>query len=538
MRKKDINNTKNYEKGFIARAAVCYFLILFLLLSCILRVAVIDSKGYEKVSAEQMKYKIKVKKMRGTIYDCNMLPLTNNKKSIIAAVLPTPRAIIALSDLIDEENKENTMSKLRKDKLAVCKISKDIECEGVATTYVYESEDTVDTCHIVGYLDNSLHGVAGLEAAYDSLLYSDDYLYAVVETDGKGNILGSSEPHFENQSSVLSNGVVSTIDINIQKAVCEASGDIKKGAVVVSEVKTGEIKALLSIPQFDTKNLSDYLGDKDSPFINRALSPYSVGSVFKSCVAAAGLENGVTDYKYDCKGSTFIIDRDFKCHKAEGHGVVDLRQALAFSCNCFFYNYAFLVGGEPIYKMARKLGFGNSIKICDNIKTSAGNLPDAKSLNNPANLANFSIGQGEFSASPVAMLPLYTAVANGGRYYLPSLVKGTIMDGKAIEYDKGKMTVAMSQNTADTIKSYLVDVITSGTAVSAAPKTVTAAGKTATAQTGRKDENGEKINNSWFCGFFPAEEPRYVVVVLSEGGNTAETTTTFSRIADRIIELS
>lgn len=537
LRKKTVEKI-NKSTNFAARAAVCYFLILLMLLSCILRVAVIDSKGYAAVCTEQSKYKLKIKKMRGTIYDCNMLPLTNNKKSMVAAALSTPRAAIAISGIIDEEDRGRVMESLKKNKLTACKVNKKTDCEGVAVCDVLTTSDTVDVCHVVGYLDSSGHGAAGLAAAYDDLLYSDDYLCAIAETDGKGNILGGSQPYFENKSLALANGVVSTIDINIQKAVCSAVGEIKKGAVVVSEVKTGRIKAMVSLPQFDAQNLQNYLESEDSPFINRALSAYSVGSVFKSLVAAAGIENGKGEYNYYCTGSTFVIDRDFKCHKLEGHGTVDLRQALAFSCNCFFYNYAFLLGGEIIYKTARVLNFGASIKIADNMKSSKGALPDVDLLSNQANLANFSIGQGELSASPVALLPLYTAIANGGKYYLPSLVIKTINNGVSYEYDKGNMTKAMSKTTADLLKSYLVDVITEGTATAAAPKTVTAAGKTATAQTGRVDDNGEKINNSWFCGFFPAEEPEYVVVVLSEGGKTSETTAAFSKIADRITEIT
>lgn len=534
FRKETVDNKFN----FVARAAVCYFLILLMLLSCVLRVAVINSQGFDTVCREQIEYKIKAKRIRGTVYDCNMQPLTNNKKCIMAAVAPTPEAVMAVSGKIAESQKQALLTKLSKNTPVVCEISKAVSCDGVATTEFYKTEGGFDTCHIVGYLDNAGHGAAGLQAAYDDLLYSEKYLYAVFETDGKGRTLDGIKPRFENKSSALSNGVVSTVDINMQKAAIKAASGIKKGAVVVAEAKTGEIKVLLSLPQFDTANISEYLNDENSPFINRALLAYSVGSVFKTCVAAAGLEKGESEYTFNCEGSTYIVDRYFKCHKAAGHGLVDLRQALAFSCNCFFYNYAALVGGEAVYKAARTFNFGTGIKIADNIKSAAGSLPDVSSLNNPAHLANFSIGQGDLSASPVALLPLYMAVANGGRYYTPSLVKETIKDGVVTPYDKGNTTVAMSESTAETLKAYLKDTIISGTATSAAPKTVTAAGKTATAQTGRSDENGNKINNSWFCGFFPADEPEYVAVILSEGGTTAETTLTFAEIADRITEIS
>lgn len=536
--KKHINNKDDkFRYNFVARTTVCYFLVLFLLLSCILRVAVIDSQGLGTVAAEQCEYKIKVKRLRGTIYDSDMLPVTNNKKSVYAVALPTPDSAMAVGSLLSGEEKENFLNELKKGKPVLCKVPHEIDSKGVATVSVYETEGSKDACHIIGYLDSSGHGAAGLEAAYDELLYDGEYLYAAVETDGKGRALGGAKPYFYSESLAPGNGVISTVSMRIQNEVKQAAAKIKKGAVVVSEAKTGEIKALLSLPDFDTADISAYLDNEDSPFLNRALLSYSVGSVFKTCVAAAGMEKGLPDVRFNCVGREYIVDRYFKCHKEDGHGEVDLRQALAFSCNCFFYKYSNLLGGEAIYNMARNLNFGSSIKIADNLRTSYGSIPSLQSLKNPGQLANFSIGQGELTASPVALLPLYTAIANKGRYYLPSIVKGIIREGKTVEYDKGKPTMAMSGKTADTIKEYLKDVITEGTATSAAPKTVTAAGKTATAQTGKVDAEGKKINNSWFCGFFPAEEPEYVVVILSEGGNTADTSEVFANIADRIIAI-
>ncbi|MBO7520225.1 MAG: penicillin-binding protein 2, partial [Clostridia bacterium] len=524
MLKKHINNGKNnYEYNFAARAATCYFLALLLLCTCVLRVAVINTRGYSAVAAEQSEYKIAVCRPRGTIYDCNLLPLTNNKKRILAVALPTSAAKVTVGAMLKNKEKENFLATLNSGKPAVCELPREIECEGVATTCVYSTVGTKTACHIVGYLDNTGHGAAGLEAAYDALLYDNACLYAVAEVDGKGRPLGGSSPKFMSETTAPACGVVSTIDIKMQNAVEKAASGIEKGAVVVSEVKTGEIKALLSLPQYDTGKISDYLNEDNSPFLNRALRTYSVGSVFKTCVAAAGLENKADGGKFNCTGREYIVDRYFKCHKADGHGEVGLRQALAFSCNCFFYNFAALLGGEVIYKTARKFNFGFGIKVADNMKTAAGTLPETATLKNPAQLANFSIGQGKFSASPISLLPLYTAVAGGGEYYLPHLVKSTIKDGKVTPYNKGNPTRAISKATADTLKEYLKDVIDSGTATAARPKTVNAAGKTATAQTGRVDKNGKKINNSWFCGFFPADEPEYAAVILSEGGNTAAT---------------
>ena len=268
------------------------------------------------------------------------------------------------------------------------------------------------------------------------------------------------------------------------------------------------------------------------------MAAYNVGSVFKLCVAAAGIESGKGGFTYTCTGSCEIIDRFFKCHKRSGHGLMNLKSGLANSCNTFFYNYAFYIGGDKIYNAASSLNFGKAFDICEGLSVSAGSLPQKESLSNIAYLANFSIGQGELLTSPVAMLNLYCAAAYDGSYSIPSVVKGTLKDGKIEPYEKGGRIRIMSESTAAVLREYLAAVIEEGTGASARPETVSAAGKTATAQTG-KFQNGTEICEGWFCGFFPTEKPEYTVIVFSE--NTAEQTKScgevFAEIADGITAL-
>ena len=187
--------------------------------------------------------------------------------------------------------------------------------------------------------------------------------------------------------------------------------------------------------------------------------------------------------------------------------------------------------------MASSLGFGNEIKIADNMTVSGGSLTSKERLSNDASLANLSIGQGDLSASPVTMLQLYCAIANDGTYRIPSLIEKTIKNGKSEAYEVSSPTRVMSENTAQVLRDYLVSVISEGTGTEAAPTLCTAAGKTATAQTGRYDNSGVEITNSWFCGFFPAEAPQYVAVVMSEGQSQKSTARIFSEIADGVTKL-
>lgn len=534
-----MNNKHTFWHKFTVRGAISLFLIALMFMYSILRISVIAVSDYSKIIENQHCLKLKITDLRGTIYDCNLMPLTNNSKKIIAAVSPTEKAKTALSAVIDGEELENALSKLKKGKPILCEVPKFIECDGIVCTTVYENSNAAPLAvHTLGYTDTDSNGVSGLQKAYNEQLKSDSDAYIAYECDGKGDLLWGAEPMLYNDTSATASGIISTIDINIQNIAESAAEAIDTGAVVIAEANSGKIRATVSRPTFNTENIEDYLTDSDSPLLDRTISAYNVGSVFKPCVAAAGIENGISGFNYNCTGSCEIIDRHFKCHKADGHGYFSLKQSIANSCNTYFYNFAFNIGEKEILKTASALQFGNSLKLCDGIYTAKGSLPKSTTLSNIAHLANFSIGQGELLLSPVSILTLYCSIASDGTYYIPSLVEGTVKDGRLQKYDIGKPTRVMSKSTADILKKCLLSVVEEGTGTDAMPQTVSAAGKTATAQTG-KFVNGIEINSGWFCGFFPAENPKYVAVIFSE--NTARQTAScsriFAQIADSIAEL-
>ncbi|MBQ8741420.1 MAG: penicillin-binding protein 2 [Clostridia bacterium] len=528
-----------YGKLFAHRAVLSFLLVMMLLLSCVLRVAVVATDDYKQIQAGQTAYRIEVARLRGTIYDCNMVPITNSTPKTVAAVAPTPKGIMAISTALNGEALQSVLETLKNNMPAVCTVNEKIKSEGVATTLVYNHiGENLPACHIVGYTDSTGHGVTGIQKAYDDLLYSEKNVSAVFTADGKGNVLAGIEPYFENDLSVVHSGVVTTLDVNVQAIAEEAVSALKSGCAVVAEASSGKIRAMASVPTFDISDLSKSLTQDNSPMLNRALSAFNVGSVFKPCVAAAAFENGYSYHTFNCEGSLEIVDRVFRCHKLSGHGNMDMCDALSQSCNCFFYNLAITLGGTHIYKTASALSLSTEMRIADNLYTASGSISTEKSLLNEGALANLSIGQGNLMASPVSMLNLYTAIATDGSYYLPSIVEKTISDGKETLYDKGYKTRVMRSDTASVLREYLETVITDGTGKEAAPKSCTAAGKTATAQTGRYYENGEEITNSWFCGFFPAENPEYVVVVMSDSKLNVSTASIFAKIADGITELN
>lgn len=523
---------------FSKRSAICFFLILLLFFISVLRVGVTATADYSKTGYQGNSLRLTISKQRGTIYDCNMVPLTNSNRKIIAAVSPTPRAVTAISSILQGEELQNVLALLRNNKPVLCEVDEWIECDGIVCTYVYGQSDYIPAIHLLGYTDIDFKGVSGIQLAYDSILSSEEEIYISYDCNAKGEILEGATPHLVNNTSVEASGVVSTIDINIQSIAEEAASAIETGAVVIAEAKSGKIRASVSRPDFNMQTIEESLNNADSPLLNRAINAYNVGSVFKPCIAIAGIENNKNNFLYNCTGSFEIIDRFFRCHDLSGHGIMNLRSAIAHSCNTFFYNFAIEIGNEKIYDIASSLRFGKQLEICDNIKTAKGNLPKKEKLENLAQLANFSIGQGELLLSPISMLTLYSAIANDGAYYIPSVVEGTLKDGKFTEYQKGNKTQVMQKETADILKTHLEAVLLEGTGTTALPKTVTAAGKTATAQTG-KYKNGVEICQGWFCGLFPAENPKYVVIVFSENTNRQTQTSNqiFAQIADKITEL-
>lgn len=529
-----------FWKVFCKRSAICFFLIISLFLSCVLRITVIATSNYKEVQLAQSSLKIKIADLRGTIFDTNLIPLTNSNKKIIAAVSPTPRAVTAISSVLSDDKLNDVLNRLKDGKPVLCELEKEIECDGIVCTKIYlHNSSQTPAIHTIGYTDKDNKGVSGIEKAYDDILFSEKEVKISYACDGLGNILQGVEPILEYDTSVIAGGVVTTIDINIQNILEEASLGFESGAIIIAEADTSKIRGIVSRPNFDCTNIESFLNAKNSPLFNRTVSAYNVGSAFKPCIAVAGIQSGFKNFTYECTGSFEIIDRFFRCHKTDGHGITNLNTGLMNSCNTFFYNFAFKIGGDNIYKTARILNFGEKIKICDNIYTAKSNIPSKQTLQNIAQLANFSIGQGELTASPISMLPLYCAIANGGRYYLPSIVEGILKDGELKKYDTGSPTYVMNESDSVILKECLKSVVEEGTGVLAKPKTVTAAGKTATAQTG-KFQNGKEIYNTWFCGFFPFENPKYTVIVFCENSQNQNETCAeiFAQIADKITAFS
>ena len=288
---------------------------------------------------------------RGQIYDCNYQKMVNTAKGYIASVLPSPSSASLLLDYVPVLKRSSVLDQLQKGTLFATVLERPLPNDTIdlhSFPYYKRYEDKQSAVHIIGHLTNgNLDGGYGIEKAYDSFLKENTTKTTITYfLDALGRSIQGKQPqlNLENASSA---GVVLTIDSRIQ-TICEEVGEkmLAKGAIVVM-TPNGNIKACASFPTFSPNNLTESLHDQENkPMFNRAFGSYNVGSTFKVSTAAAALESGISpNYTYRCTGEINVNGQIFKCHKHEGHGVLNMKQAMAshsfYTTHLVFYRQAF-----------------------------------------------------------------------------------------------------------------------------------------------------------------------------------------------------
>ncbi|ADL07509.1 penicillin-binding protein 2 [Thermosediminibacter oceani] len=311
----------------------------------------------------------------------------------------------------------------------------------------------------------------------------------------------------------------------------------KRGAVVVLNVKTGEVLAMANVPSFDPNMFARGITQKEweslannplKPMVNIAISEaYPPGSVFKMVTATAALEEKVTDEKEKIRdpGVYWTIARK-KDWKPGGHGVVDVVKAIAESCNIYFYEMGRRLGIDAIEKYARMYGLGNITGIelpgeregnvaSREYKARIFKRPEDK-IWYPAETLDAAIGQGYHQYTPLQIASYISAIANEGRWMKPYLVKSIVdAEGRVIYERKPEVAgeVPVSKKTFEIIKEGMRGVVSpGGTAYSVfSDFPVSLGAKTGTAQWDLK-----KTPHGWFVAFAPFEDPEVAVVVFIE----------------------
>ncbi|HET7696318.1 MAG TPA: penicillin-binding protein 2 [Vicinamibacterales bacterium] len=415
-----------------------------------------------------------------------------------------------------------------------------------AHLFGYVGEVTEPQLQRADYKDiepGTIVGQAGLELAYNKQLMGVDGNKVVVV-----NSVGREIRPLEELPPTTGRPMQLTIDADVQKATEDgfaATGF--DGAAVVLDPRNGEVLSFTSRPSFDPNAFtagidrstwSALINDPLKPLQNRALQgTYSPGSTFKMAVGLAGLEEGIItpNFHVYCGGGQTFYGRFFRCHKATGHGSMNLAHAIEQSCDVYFYTVGNMLGVDRINKWATLFGLGVKSGI-DLPNELSGLVPStewkAKYTREKKWYAgetiSVSIGQGQVSVTPVS-LAVYTAtLANGGTRVTPHLVKA-VDDGtglKPVPAPKPQSQVEVTPEKLQAIREGMWLVVNggAGTARRAAIPGKDVCGKTGTAQVislqGRAAArtNRNLRDHGWFTFFAPRDNPEIAGVVFLEHG--------------------
>ena len=459
---------------------------------------------------------------RGGFYDCDGLPLTGLEQTWYALCLPGESSYVRLYDAAGTESQGELYQRRNAAAPFLLQVSRDVSDLGLYTYMVPRRYCTVPLCqHLIGYLDGDGKGVAGLEAALNDLLAGSQARDTVTcSVTGQGRLVEGTEPVYT-QAAGDGAGVQLTISRPVQRAVeAVAAETMTSGCILVLDAATAQVRASVSLPGYDPEDVSASLDAPDSPFLDRTLAAYAVGSVFKPVLAAAAIEAGEEDLVVECPGYTVVDGQVFRCASGTAHGTVDLAAALEKSCNGYFIRLGQALGADAVLEAAARLGFGQSVSVAGSLRGAAGELPERDTLDTPGQLANFSFGQGQLLATPLQVAAMMNAIAADGVYRTPSFVLATLDESTGQVKESVPPPAArqvFSADTAQKLRELLAGVVTEGTGHEGAPVHGTSAGKTGTAQTGQFTADGQEKMNLWFAGFCPADQPAYTVVVLQDG---------------------
>lgn len=572
------------RRGFLFKG---FFALAFMGISLRLwNLQIINGKKYKKLSENNRIRILPVQGLRGFIYDKNKLIVAKNNPSYDLVITPDKINLkeslkkisytLGIPYLTLETNFRINKSKSNFEPI---KIYSNLNWEQVVLVESYQEEFTGilinvsqvrfysqnnNLVHILGYLNQIdrknlkkvktnqiksavLVGSSGIEQQYNDVLLGTDGQIRV-EINSYGKVVNTQyiKPPTDGNKIYLN------LDNRIQKYIYYVLKE-KKGAAIIMEPKNGKVLAMCSNPTFDPNIFSSHLSKKEwkkfstnkkSFLNNRCIQGlYSPGSTFKMVVAIAALEEGIIDknFTYKCVGHYKLNRKLYNCWKRSGHGVVNLVDAIANSCNTFFYNLGLELGVEKIHKYATKMNLGKLTNI-DIPNEKKGLIPNKewklKNKNSKWFLGetiNVSIGQSYVSVTPIQLINYVNALINGGNLITPKVVdyidKGgvkqkTKSESSPLNFDPQNIEIVL-EGMRQSVSSK------TGTNHSIANSLFTIGGKTGTTQvisnkTRRKiiEEKG-KIDpsledHSWFVGFAPAVNPKLSVVVLLENGKSGK----------------
>lgn len=485
-----------------------------------------QNQTYAARAKAQSAVRLALPARRGNFYDHTGALLTGLETQYLVLCFPGENSYSRLYAYTDEAGQALLYQNRNRSMPFLLNVERDLYWQGVSCYPFARRYASAPLCQqLIGYLDGEGHGAAGLEKALDKLLTgTGEHDVLLCAVTAQGQLQAGETPRYLQQDSKAV-GVQLTISRQMQRAAeAVAAETMTSGCILVLDTASAAVRASVSMPGYDPDNLAASLDAPDSPFLNRVLECYTVGSVFKPVLAAAALEQGIFP-EYECTGAVVIDGQIFRCAGGVPHGTVDMTAALEKSCNGYFIRLGQQLGAETLLQMSRQLGFGQEVPVAGALHADAGKLPSAGELAQSGQLANFSFGQGGLLASPVQIAAMMNTIASGGVYRTPFFVCGSVdeTDGTPLEtLAHPQSRRVMGAENAALLRKMLQQVVEEGTAQDAAWLEEGAGGKTGTAQTGQFTPDGTERKNLWFAGFYPAQQPRYTIVVLQDGQVSTE----------------
>ena len=419
----------------------------------------------------------------------------------------------------------------------------------------------------LGFVSSDNNGSEGLEAYYNEELSGTAGKVVTSKGNYGSEMLYTYEKYYDaSDGSSLITTIDSTVQAYVEKNLQNAIDkyDIKNGAFcIVMDVNTGEIKAMATLGSYDPNNYLEIYDDTTALLLeneraaalalpeasaayeaaietykqdvaaarmaqwrNRCVSDgYEPGSTFKLITLASALDSGAVTLNdsFYCGGQEKFTGREqiLNCWKSAGHGAQTTAQALGNSCNIAFGHIGLRMGGDTFYDYLKSFGVMEKTGV-DLPGEASGLFYERKYLNDPANygtsyLITSSFGQ-SFRITPMQLVRAVAAIVNGG-YVLEPYIVSEVMDADGNTVEKNEKTVlrqVISQQTSETMRTLMEQVVTEGTASAAQTPGYRVGGKTGTSEKlDEYDENGQQVKDKIvsFVGVAPIDDPKYVVLV-------------------------
>lgn len=398
--------------------------------------------------------------------------------------------------------------------------------------------------HLIGHLDIDLQGVDGIEKTLNTDLKGIDGKRVILR-DANNNLItvqeGATIPSKPGLNAVLTINKTyqNILEEELQYGLEQFGGDYTLG--ILMDPNTGEIIALSNQRDY---NLNEYNTSSDSIRRNKALTDtYEPGSTFKSIAMSIFLEKNICSENEQIFGENGSYQfKSIKIRDSHPEGMMSLKEVFAKSSNIGMAKISQKIDDEEFYLAVRAFGFGNitNITLPGEVK---GKLKNPMEWS-PYSKSSLSFGY-EVSVTPLQLVTAYSAIVNGGVLYQPQIIKelkssnGTIIN----KFEPKEIRKVISPTTSQKMREFLREAVEKGTGKKAKPVGISAGGKTGTSRKLVEGTYSRQHYNASFVGFFPVENPKYVLLVLVNspshssyyGGDVAAPI--FKKVTERIAEL-